>query len=197
MALVRLDHAIRSAARLKYFDCSKEATNYAISTTAIPRMVPSTLWTKPLMFRLNPMRTILIGNVFGKARSIRCPEVVVTVCLDPLKSDPCSILLTRTLMDSRRLLSKSAQRLATFIKGARRVITDATPLSKVHIGPVKGVLQAAADICKRVNVGKSEIVLVPHYGPDCNLLGDIKAHLKNFLRESCRQAIWKRLAEQM
>ena len=107
----RLEHGIRSAARIKFLDCSKAAKSHAMATVAVPRITPSTLWTKPLASRLNTFRTMLIGNIFGKSRSGRCPEIGVTVCVNPLKNDPISILLTRTMMDARRLLRKSSQRL--------------------------------------------------------------------------------------
>ena len=86
--------------------------------------------------------------MFGKARSARCPELVASVCLDPLKSDPKSVLLARTLMDARRLLNKSRDRLMAFTSGARRAVREKIPIHKFHIGLVKGVLQAARELCK-------------------------------------------------
>ena len=42
----RLDFAIRTAARIKAVECSAAAKRQAIMAKAIPRRVPSTLWTK-------------------------------------------------------------------------------------------------------------------------------------------------------
>ena len=39
----RLEHAIRTAARIKYIDCSRAAKTHALRTVAVPRMLPSTL----------------------------------------------------------------------------------------------------------------------------------------------------------
>ena len=100
-------------------------------------------------------------------------------------------------MDARRLMKKSDERRAHFIKGARRVIEEKIPQDKLLIGPVKGVLMSATDLCKKVLVGEDDIFLYPHHGPVCRLLSDSKAHVKAFMREAARQMVWDRLAEQM
>ena len=116
LANSRLEFAIRAAARIKATECSMAAKAFAMHAAAIPKMVPSTLWTKPMESKLNTLRTAIISTVIGRKNSLRCPEVVMSVCLNPIRSDPKSILLFRTLLDARRLMLKSVQRKTKFIE---------------------------------------------------------------------------------
>ena len=68
------------------------------------------------------MRTAIIGTLMSKKRGTRCPEVVVSVYLSPIKADPKSVLLYRTIMDARRLLKKSGERSAVFFSQIRDMV---------------------------------------------------------------------------
>ena len=135
LANSRLDFALRAAAQTKAAECSK--------TAVIPKMTPSTLWTKPLDAKLNKLRTAILGTVMGKKR----PEIVTLVCLNPIKCNPKSVLLYRTLLKARRLMLKSDTRRKTFIKQLReihkRYIADEQ--NDMIIGPVKGILQTNSE----------------------------------------------------
>ena len=71
LANSRLEFAIRTAARIKSADCNSKAKQWAVQAMAIPRMIPSTLWTKPMDARLKTLRTAIIGTVLSRKRSLR------------------------------------------------------------------------------------------------------------------------------
>ena len=122
LATSRLEYAIRSAARIQANECASTAKHWAVKTMAIPRMVPSTLWTKPLEAKLRVLRTAVIGTVLHKKRCVRCPELVVTICMNPTRCDPKSVLLYRTLLDARRILRKSVPRTRAFVQQLRSMV---------------------------------------------------------------------------
>ena len=195
----RLQYAIRTAARVKSLQCSNSTKACAVRSVAIPRLLPSTLWAKPLESGLKKMRTQLVATVIGKARSLRCPEVVISICTDPLKMDPQSLVMATTLLNARRMMLKSERRRSDFINDARAAVARFQPGAKLSIpvGPVKGVLDVCSKWTSRTNVSYRDLTLIPLHGPPCNLLSSTKKQLKDFLREMARQSIWADLAEQM
>ena len=148
---------------------------------------------------LGKLRTNLISTVMGKARSIRCLEVVVSECSDPLKMDPNSLVMATTLLNAKRLLTKSSARRADFIAGARKAAGANQQGKKVvlHTGPVKGVLDTCTRWARYTEVSKDDIIIYPHYGPPCRLVDSTKKTFKDFVRELARQGILKELAAEM
>ena len=139
----------------------------------------------------------MISTVIGRNRSARCPEIVVTVCMDPLKADPQSMLLSKTLSNARRLLQKSEERRAEFIKDATRIIQQDKALEQVHVGPVKGVLEVCTKWAIKTLVTQDDIILQPRYGPSINLFCQSKRQFTDGMRNLARQHVWEALAAQM
>ena len=197
LANSRLEFSIRTAARIKAAESSARSKLWAMQAMAIPRMVPSTLWTKPLDGRLRVLRTSIIGSVLSKSRNLRCPEVVMSVCMNPARADPRSVLLYRSLLDARRVLSKTPARLEAFIQDLRSMVKRKLELSQLCIGPVKGVLEVVIQLFESSPIQGGDLRLIPQVGPSCLLIGSSMAEFKRFITQTLRQAIWTDLENLM
>ena len=198
LANSRLEFAIRTSARIKAADCSAKGKQWAMQTMAIPRMVPSTLWTKPLESRLKTLRTAVVGTVLSRKRSLRCHEVVVSLRMNPVRADPKSVIIYRSLLDTRRILRKSSERTADFIQHLRNAVKrNKLDESQLCIGPVKSFVQTAAQLFREFPIKGQDLLLTPEIGPACCLLGSTDEEFKNFMTQTVRQSIWTGLAEEM
>ena len=88
LANQRAAHAIRGAIMASRAQADASARRYALKAIAIPRLLPSTVWTRPATNALRKLRTIMTDTLFGRYRRARCPEVVVAILGDPLRDDP-------------------------------------------------------------------------------------------------------------
>ena len=150
---------------------------------AIPRMIPSTLWTKPLDARLKTLRTAIIGTVLSRKRSLRCPEVVVSLCMNPIRADPKHVLLYRSLLETRRMLKKSAERADLFIQHFKNTVGRNLEESQLCIGRGKGFLQTAGQLFVEFPIKGRDLVLTPEIGPPCCLLGSSDDEFKSYMRK--------------
>ena len=182
LANSRLDFALRAAAQTKAAECSQAAKHRAMKTVVIPKMTPSTLWTKPLDAKLNKLRTSIIGTVMGKKRNIRCPEIVTSVCLNPIKCDPKSVLLYRTLLDASWLMLKSDMRRDTFIRHLREMHATGQRGDDFVLSPAKGILQTNYELFVKYPLQGNDMMLYPRYGPPCSLFETCDRVFKNFPR---------------
>ena len=103
----RLDFALRGAARVSRAPAAMKAKLEVLQTATIPRILPSTLWTRPSAVRLRKLRTQIVTAAVGKGRTSRAPELVTNLVLNPARADPEGAILAKTLMDTRRLLRRS------------------------------------------------------------------------------------------
>ena len=197
VANARLDFALRTSVTANNAGCDKRAKQHAMITAVVPKMTPSTLWTKPAESKLNKLRTAIIGTVMGKKGGIRCPEVVTSVCTNPIKTDPKSVLIYRTLLDARRLMRKSDERRNDFIEQIRAMVRRGSSHNEILLGPVKGVLQAAYEWFEATPVRGNDVMLQPAVGPPCSLFEPSDKVFKDFMQTSARHAIWRKIAQQM
>ena len=100
----RLDYALRGALRVRRAPADRKAKLNVLKSAIVPRLLPSTLWTKPAAGRLRKLRTQLVSAVVGRGRTSRAPELVMNVVLNPARADPEGAILAKSLMDIRRLL---------------------------------------------------------------------------------------------
>ena len=197
LATSRLEFALRTMARIRAAETSSQAKTWAAQAMAIPRMVPSTLWSKPLESKLKVLRTAVIGTVLSRKRSQRCPEVVVSVCLNPARADPKSVLLYRTLLDARRLLKKSPTRARTFFMHLKNAARRQAQGGKLHCGPVNGVVDAVMELFDSAPIKNGDLELTPTVGTPCWLLNSTDDEFKEFMVRSARQSIWNGLSVEM
>ena len=193
----RLDFAIRTMARIRAAETSGQAKLWAAQTMAVPRMLPSSLWAKPLDSRLKVLRTAIIGTVISRKRSHRCPEIVVSVCLNPLRADPKSALLYKTLLDARRLLKKSPERAQAFFDQLRSTAQRQANGATLQVGPVIGVLEVVMELFEEYPLKNNDLQLTPATGPSCWLLGAADDEFKEFMGKVIRHSIWSTLSAEM
>ena len=88
LANQRAAHAIRGAIMASRVQADATAKRYALKALAIPRLLPSTVWTRPMASALSRLRTLMTDTVMGRYRRMRCSEVVMAILGDPIKDDP-------------------------------------------------------------------------------------------------------------
>ena len=79
LANQRAAHAIRGAIMASRVQAEATAKRYALKALAIPRLLPSTVWTRPAAAALTKLRTLMTDTIMGKYRQLRCPEVTMTI----------------------------------------------------------------------------------------------------------------------
>ena len=87
LANARAAHALRGAVMISRMPANA-TTKYALKALAIPRLLPSTVWTRPASSALQKLRNIMVDTVMGKHRRIRSVEIVTTILGDPIQDDP-------------------------------------------------------------------------------------------------------------
>ena len=165
------------------------------TTVTIPRLVPSTLWTKPAAGKLRAIRTVIVNTVVGESRTHRAPEVVTSIVLNPARADPEGAVMAKTFEDFRRMLGKNKLRCQNFIAAVRRYASRGKPQNKCCIGPVKSFVEAVMELEVETRFRGDEIWVIPKHGPQWNLTDGSRKHVQAMIKSMIRQWIWRRFAE--
>ena len=100
LANKRAAHAIRGAVMASRVQADASAKRYALKALAIPRLLPSTVWTRPAASALNRLRTLMTDTIMGRHRQLRFPEVVIAILGDPISDDPWGAMLAHSLLSA-------------------------------------------------------------------------------------------------
>jgi hypothetical protein len=110
----RILQGIAVANKIARCGVCKELKDHGLAMAAITKMTYGTWWTLPSQKVVARARTVAINATWGKKRALRCPEIVVALLSNPVRSDPASAIIYRNLCDTRRLLEKSSDRYQLF-----------------------------------------------------------------------------------
>ena len=112
LANKRAAHAIRGAVMASRVQADATAKRYALKALAIPRLLPSTVWTRPAASALAKLRTLMTDTVMGRYRRLRCMEILG----DPIRDDPWgAMMIAHALLSARRVLRKDSRRMQDFL----------------------------------------------------------------------------------
>ena len=163
---------------------------HGCNAVALPRLLACLSWTRLAADKLAHLRNQLISTTVGRNRQLRCGEAVMAVLRDASKEDPCGALIAKTVMDTRRLLLKSRDRLGTFFEDITRLIRQARQGSKKSPspGPVQALVGAISDANLKLDVDadRKRLIVSALHGPSVDLLHPsakvVKAHLQQWVR---------------
>ena len=174
------------------------AKRYALKALAIPRLLPSTVWTRPASNALKKLRTIMTDTLMGRYRRARCPEVVMAILSDPIRDDPWGAMIVNALLAARRILRKDADRLDGFLGYIAKMLSTGDLLTRPADGPMYGVLRAIGDlqVSGTINVERQEFVLRQENGPPIDLFHRSTAAIKGAIRRWVRVTILEGLSLQ-
>ena len=198
LANARAAHALRGAVMISRTQASAKAKRYALKALAIPRLLPSTVWTRPASNALYKLRTFMTDTMMGKHRRIRCAEVVMAILGDPIRDDPWGAMIANTLLATRRILRKDEDRLRKYLKYIADMLESQRLPDKPADGPMYGTLRAIGDlgVQGRINVDDMEFMLSQDGGPTTDLFHRSKETVKNAVRVWARTTILGKLATQ-
>ncbi len=132
----RTEELLRRAERISQSTLPPRQKRLLVEAFAIPVSWCGCLWNLPRVDLQVKAANTVVGALWGKRRKMRAKEVVLGVIHDPTRVDPTSSLVYRRLLDARRALSRSPDRLlhATHVNEMLDDCDDPPAL-----GPVRGM----------------------------------------------------------
>ena len=138
----------------------------------------------------------MISALFGPNRLMRCPELVVTLTANVIRSNPESAIIYRTFTDSTRLLHKNPD--------ARDQLREAlamtsSPKAPNCQGPARGVLNAAQQINARITLSTNGGIYIKQTSSDicADLLDGCTEAFKRAIHDMCEWAVLAGLANRV
>ena len=154
-----------------------ELKEHGIVMSAISKMVYGTWWTLPSEKVVSRARTVTINGRWGRKRAMRCPEIVVAVLSNPVRTDPAGAIIYKSLCDTRRMLNKSSDRYTLF----RDTLSQLGILPNIQ-GPAHGFESLLAN-CGCTYTDTAEGIKVHNHllKKSTDLLSGSAAAFRNFL----------------
>ena len=108
-------------------------------------MTYGNLWAFPSSRALIKGRTAVVKSSYGKYRALRCPEVVLSLLTNPVRTEPECAITYRNVCDMRRIVLKNDVRWTRLMT----TLPDAELISNV-VGPAHGLINLRAHRHQRV-----------------------------------------------
>ena len=157
----RCYRAIDTAHRVTGLKPPDPLRNIAVQAAVLPAACYGNIWAFPSAGVLGRLGTATIQVIYGHRHGLRCPELISTLFIDPIRACPLAAIVYRNLMDIRRLLCKNATRREAFCINLE--LAQECDLDNVN-GPAHGLLSLASAIGCRVELAKN--------GNDVSLVSD-------------------------
>ena len=117
----RVNHAVKGADKILKTDVALSLKKHGCNAVALPRLLACSTWTRPAAHKLGQLRSNPISTTMGRNRLLRCGEIVSAILRDASREDPWGALISNTVLKTRRLLRKSAERCDNFFKDITRM----------------------------------------------------------------------------
>jgi hypothetical protein len=130
---------------------------------------------------------------------MRCAEVMTGIIMDPSTQDPWGALIYANIMNARRLMRKSAQRVNDFIRRAAAMRQKADEPWTLAPGPVSGVLESLGELGVQVtlDVQNAKIFLSSTIAPTVDLLHQSSQAVAEVLKQLIRRAMLQQLEREV
>ena len=115
----------------------------AVAAAVLPTACYGSLWTLPAASSLQKLTTATIQALFGSKHGSRCPEIIASIFMDPVRMVPLASIVYKSMMDIRRILLRSTTRRREFFVNLE-LVRDC-PLDNIH-APAKGLFSLAEAI---------------------------------------------------
>ncbi len=154
---LRAEELIRRAERIARAELPQRQKRLLIEQAAVPVSWCGCQWSLPRVELQVKAANTVTGALWGRRRKLRAKEVVLGLLHDPAKVDPASSLLYKRLLDARRVLKRSTERLlyATHVNNLLGEL-DEPPIA----GPVHGLRAAARALGGRVEEREDDLAIV-------------------------------------
>ena len=137
----RLDYTLQAARRNAQAPVTQDLKYKGSTMLVIPRLLPGTQWILPAKEKLRKIGNAIVNGVLGTTRKMRCPEIVGCIIHDPARVHPAATIVTRNLLNMRRVCLKSDKRRDDLISGIRILQRKGC---RLHIpGPAHAAIQMA------------------------------------------------------
>ena len=169
----------------------------ALEAAVLPTACYGNLWTLPSAAALRSLGTATIGTMFGHKHHLRCPEIMATLFMDPVRSNPLTAITFKSLMDVRRILLRNQARRQKFFVNLELALEGT--LDKVN-GPAHGLITLASGMNCRLELppGENDVLLInDEAGRSIQLLSTDLPLFKWNLRDFASRAILSQLVDRL
>ena len=192
---MRTEESIRRARYIARADLPQRQKRRLIETSVVLVAWCGCQWSVPRADLQTKAATAVVEALWGKRRQQRCREVVLAILHDPVKVDPAASMINRRIIDARRVMRKSADRLHCATRVWQLMTEmDATTRNKLVKGPVQGLMHAATAIGGQLNVDEKGFYF--DFGdeePPLHITEGFCSVFKRRVRERIRRTIFRSL----
>ena len=184
---------------------SRRALSTVADGAAIPQMLTSIQWSRPNTELLLKLRRARVRLVWGNNRGTRCPEVVMAILANPVRSDPIGVIFGARLCKLRTRLRDSIDGYEEFrrqfsihqetVRSNKRIKLKQVqgPAIRTVDGPISGAVGAAEWSPTTISVENEEVSFRTREGFRIKLMDNHHSNFKRQVTELVRQAILHRL----